>query len=399
MNRPCRRRPNCTWLAGLLVLLAAGCAEELPADYGRSAGSNSVNGTGVLADMFRSAGHEVSTWRWLSPRLYERAEVIVWFPDDYSPPSQEVIDWLDVWLSADPSRVLIYVGRDFDAAPLYWQRMLATAPAEWKAEVQSRLQSARSYAEPFRPGLSDTEQCDWFTIEVKRRAAVKTLQGREDWLAGIDPTKVEIEWATRLIPPQHAEVLLSGDGQPLVSRYPSWAPEGGDLILVANGSFLLNMPLVNHEHRKLAASLIAEVGPAPRQVVFLESWAGGPPILDEDPHVQLPLGLQAMTTPPLPTILLHAAVLGLVFIVSRYPRFGRPLDPDTGARVESRLAGAGQVRAGQTDFGQHVIAVGDLMARAADEHYAQARLKHYHQVVRGEQVSNRRPPGREKDRA
>ena len=43
------------------------------------------------------------------------------------------------------------------------------------------------------------------------------------------------------------------------------------LLVVSNGSFLLNAMLVNHEHRKLAGKLIDTIGPGGRDVVFLES--------------------------------------------------------------------------------------------------------------------------------
>ena len=74
----------------------------------------------------------------------------------------------------------------------------------------------------------------------------------------------------------------------LVSR--EWFDES-QLIVVANGSFLLNLPLVNHEHRKLAGKLIDAVGPPGQTVVFLESFAGGPPISD-DPSGGMPTGAE-----------------------------------------------------------------------------------------------------------
>ena len=70
---------------------------------------------------------------------------------------------------------------------------------------------------------------------------------------------------------------LLGDGKTtLVSRVtkPAWGD--GQVIVVTNGSFLLNLPLVNHEHRKLAGHLIRECVPGTK-VAFLESGPGGPP--------------------------------------------------------------------------------------------------------------------------
>ncbi len=77
----------------------AGCKRPLDTQYGRVSGwgGSSVNGTRVLADMFADRGHKVDTYEHLSPSL-QRADVIVWFPDDFRVPSSEVRDWLDGWL-------------------------------------------------------------------------------------------------------------------------------------------------------------------------------------------------------------------------------------------------------------------------------------------------------------
>jgi hypothetical protein len=109
----------------LVVLFAvAGCREHIDTTYGRSSGfgQQSVNGTAVLADMFQRAGHAVSTRSTLSPVVRRKADCVVWFPDDFSPPRAEVRAWLESWLEdpAHPGRTLIYVGRDFDAAADYW---------------------------------------------------------------------------------------------------------------------------------------------------------------------------------------------------------------------------------------------------------------------------------------
>ena len=103
-----------------LLLLLAGCSRDIETVYGQREGteaSTSVNGTAVFADMFTLAGHRVSSWHMLSPRLQQKADCIVWFPNDFQPPSDDVRHWFEDWLSDKPDRTLIYVGRDFDAAP------------------------------------------------------------------------------------------------------------------------------------------------------------------------------------------------------------------------------------------------------------------------------------------
>jgi hypothetical protein len=135
-------------------------------------------------------------------------------------------------------------------------------------------------------------------------------------------------------------------------------------ILVANGSFLLNLPLVNHEHRKLAAKLIAAVGPSPQNVVFLESGPGGPHIGGDDPPVAARSGLGILVTPPYCWVALHCLAAGVVFCLARWPIFGLPRDLP---------------REDTADFGKHIHAVGDLLRRSQDRAYARARLLHYRQ--------------------
>ena len=68
-------------------------------------------------------------------------------------------------------------------------------------------------------------------------------------------------------------------------------------------------------------------------------------------------------------ILLHFALIGILFCFWKLPIFGlpRPEDP-TGA----------------ADFGRHIDAVAALLERTADRRYALSRVKHYQQVVRND---------------
>ena len=124
-----------------MLLLIAGCYSNLDSHYGvRSGviGGSSVNGTAVLGKMFAQEGHSVSSWSRLSPRL-QRADTIVWVPNEFDPPSEEVCEWLDDWLYEEEGRTLVYVERDFDAAPNYWTKITPLAPASQKKEVGARL--------------------------------------------------------------------------------------------------------------------------------------------------------------------------------------------------------------------------------------------------------------------
>lgn len=356
----------------LLGLLAfAGCSsQELTDEYGvrQLPGSHqSVSGTTALAKMFELAGHKVTSWRYLSPRLREKADCIVWIPDRFDPPDAEMRAWLEDWLLDKPGRTLIYVGRDYDTATAYWRQMNRGAPPEQAQALARQLSDAQQRFDSRRRVLPTTdEDHDWFTLQgTRRRRDVRTLEGEPRWLEGVDPAKLEIELIGRLIPPPSAEILLGSEGDMLVARE-VWGES--QLIVVANGSFLLNLPLVNREHRKLAAQLIAEVGTA-KNVYFLESGPFGPTILEEDPEQGLPTGLEVFMIYPFNQILLHLALVGVLFGFARYWIFGIPRED----RSEH-----------ESDFGEHVTALGKLLEKTRDAEYARERLAHYRLASKGD---------------
>ena len=342
-------------LAGLSLALV-GCAPEISTTYGRAAGGMtpvSVNGTDALAGMFIEAGHHVARRRVLVTSKLDSVDAIVWFPDDFSAPTEEVCEWFDEWLAARPGRTLIFVGRDYDAAPYYWRAMLPYAPPEQRLTYRKRIRSAREWADAQATRDRKEDECEWFKIKFANVRSVRELAG--PWREDVDPVNIEIVLRDRLAPPSDARRLLTSTPDVLVSRLgkPEWTTS--QAILVANGSFLLNEPLVNREHRILAGKLVATVGP-PGRVIFLESGPGGPPI---DPPLG-PLGLWRMFGAwPLNAILLHLAALGIIFCFARWPIFGRAKVPPTEMI---------------SDFGNHIEAAGQLLRRTRDRDYALTRL-------------------------
>jgi len=354
----------------LLALFLAGCSRDIDTIYGQREGSGasgSVNGTAVLGEMCEKAGHHVFSWDALSPRLRQRADCIVWFPNDFKPPSKEVRKWLAKWLTEKDGRTLIYVGRDFDAEPWYWEHVSPDAPPQQKGLVQERLLEAKSLYTARRSQLPKSESCEWFAVEsASELRQTKTLSGDSKWLDGVDAAKTDIELRSRIVPPKKAKTLLRSGGDVLVSRQ---AFGKSNLIVVANGSFLLNLPLVNHEHRKLAGKLIGEIGPPGKTVVFLESSADGPPIRDDDEHSAGMTGLEILNIWPTNWILLQLAVVGVIFCFARWPIFGRPKTCEV---------------ADSSDFGRHVDAMGELLERSRDRAYAMERILNYRQRIENE---------------
>ena len=404
-----RLRVPASWSAALwlFVLAITGCREELHTVYGQRSGpgaTQSVNGTAVFAEMFEAAGHRVSSWGSLSPRLDE-ADCIVWFPDDFQPPSRDVVNWFEQWLQARPRRTLIYVGRDFDAAPWYWRKIEAAAGRQATiARLRARAETAYRLARPEK----QTAECRWFKVRYgEPGGAVRNVTGEREWLHNIDPSKLEIESNSVVSSnlPEGEMLYMFGRFIKLKSSVPRLnalleserglilgrlAIGRGQIFLVSNGSFLLNAALVNHEHRKLAGKLVDAVGPSGRDVVFLESgrltvdhpagpgpavmpsatWndaerplrpidAGkDPAIRPRDPAPELRTGWEMFLVWPTNWILPHFVLAGILFCLWKLPIFGlpRPEDPP-----------------GAADFGRHVAAVAALLERTADRRFAFSR--------------------------
>ena len=355
------------------LLLCSGCGpDEIETEYGRRRGpgaKTSVNGTAVLADMFRASGARVSTWRRLSPKL-ESADTIVWIPDDFTPPTDEQQEFLEDWLWAGVDRTLVYVGRDYDGATRYWEQVRTTAPPEQEMELARRQAMAQSEFDAARAMIPREEDCGWFKLRAAtQRQTVRALNG--PWSDGVDAAKADLEITSLLEPPDdvgEVTTLLAAESDPLVFQLQDERWDTGKVVVVANGSFLLNLALVNHEHRKLAGRLIALCAPAKR-VVLLESGAGGPSIVARDGDSDRQTGFEIFTVWPLGFVMLHLAIVGITLCIASFPIFGRPRELTS---------------ASTSDFGQHVAALGDLLAKTRDRQYAIDRLKEYEEQVRGE---------------
>ena len=366
------------WLLAVGLAVAAGCGgEQLDGTYGRrrgSPGGESVNGTAVLGEMYREAGSTVASRRFLSPKIHDY-DVIVWAPDDFQPPDDDVRGFLEDWLARGPKRTLVYIGRDYDAEIAYWEAILDAAPAEQRVEVLRRLARARAAYAARRASMPDDQATDWFSMHRDRRPG---RTGSQRWSGtwvqddSLQVSALQTEIQGRLEPPElgggnqspyRSEVLLQGPDGILAFRLTHRRQPNSQILVMTNGSFLLNLPLIEKEHRKLAGKLIADCG-APAKVVFLESGPGGPFVFPQEPGSQHPTGLEAFTVWPLGGILWHFLALGVFYLFARLAIFGRAhqLPPEA-----------------VSDFGRHVHALGELLAATGDSGYARRQLGQFHE--------------------
>ncbi|MCA9173171.1 MAG: DUF4350 domain-containing protein [Planctomycetales bacterium] len=416
MPQSTRSEIDMRWRAGSVLFVAAllaalGCAPTgEPSDaYGRRHGEGSVSlaGTSVLARMIEGMGGSVATWSRISPKLDEY-DVIVWFPDDFDAPGLRQRTALEDWLANGANRRLVYVGRDYDATSQYWRdASKIRSPNQW--EAANRLARARTTHDWRRNRESPEEQyARWFLLKgsgVPRPA--RRLTSNQGWLEDVDTSRTELVVGAQLDRPTRqdvpaptaavggglelpmerrewqrqryfekndaqlpiAQVLLNSEHGPLVQRVTDNRWGNSELLVVTNGGFLLNLPLVNSEHRKLAARLLETCDVADRRVVFLESTAGGPPVYEQELEDTPPNGLELFTVWPIGFVMVHLLGLGLLSCFVLYPTFGRPRElPEENT----------------SDFGRHIDAVGDLLAQTKSEMHVTEVLRQYHTAIKRE---------------
>ncbi|QDU73162.1 hypothetical protein Pan97_01290 [Bremerella volcania] len=388
----------------LLMLMACtimvGCGkpnDKLRTAYGKRTGNEagSVNGTKGLSEMFREAGYYVRSYSVVSPSML-RHDVIVWFPNNFDGPTPEFRDTILKWLQEEEGRTFVYVGRDFDASIQYWGDVLDKVDPAEKLDVMRQRSLAIESFDQLRN--YQTAKADYTFYKIERdapRRIARSLSG--PWAEGVDATKTQIELRSRMIPadedsiyegfnsidgesvPVHlvedTEILLGTGNEAIVARLGSDYSDN-QVILVNNGCFLLNLPLVNPEHRKLAAKLVNQCDQSyypPESVAFLETEAGVR-IMNADQSTDGNSGWEWLSKWPLNLVGLQMAWWLIVLCFALYPIFGRA----------KRLPSAET-----SDFKKHIDSVGDLLQATDDHGYAQLRVQQYHQAMKGDTVYRR----------
>ena len=367
-----------------------GCAPEgdsLRTEYGRIQGvdsGKSVNGTGAFADMFAEQGFKVKRRSKISPRI-EKFQTIVWMPDDIDRPSPKAVDALNEWLEMGWGRTLIYVGRGYDCQLDYVRLVAAKAPVEEKEEWLRQLTEARlASSEPSSYDQllpTNATPCEWFEIKSNERRKAKRLTG--DLAAGVEAENASVEISNLLspVPPASAaglwdsKTLLSTDRMIFAFELTNESTEynEGKIVIVSNGSFLLNFSLVNNaENQKLAGNLIDYVD-GYGDVLFLESDYRGIKVSSSDTtnHNQW----SWISEGPLRYIVPHLLAWGILFCFVFFPIFGRP--KNTKKRSIST-------------FRNHINAIGKLLSQSKLPNRAKDTIEKYQDMVSGE--SKRKQP-------
>jgi hypothetical protein len=374
-------------------LAGCGSRNSLKTEYGkmRNEGSSaSLNGTGVFAEMFRQSDVTVNRQGSISPRL-NRYQTIVWFPDRFSAPSDEVVAALEKWINQGWGRTLIYVGRDFDCDLGYLRQVYDHTEVDDREELNRQIAEAlvRRRA-PQRDFVADKnrDRCDWFKTKKMYPRKIEKLSGPfADQLESIPFT---LESATVLVPPKRLaepeqQNLLKADGQPFVFRLQR--PQcDGQVIVVRNGSFLLNFGLTIPAHRILASRLInaCDLNGA---VVFLES---GPAEVRIQERADAHQPWAWISRPPLRYIVPHLLFWGVLFCFVLFPIFGRAKRFQPPREIGTKRTAASQPgysspsdsnsihgRTTMTSFRAHLVALGKMLQRSEQPAAAKEKIQNY----------------------
>lgn len=340
----------------ITLLWCCGCARDVNANYGGLT-DDSLNGVRVFAQLLKADGHRVRATLALSPKLMENSDVLVYFLRSDAGIPEQTRYWFEDWLSVEPGRSLIVIPRDYDAEPQYWEfvndNLGVEVTDEEQARVDKRLKQARSVMSAMRNNAVDVDENEWFGLSTTPAARVaKSVNGDDAWTTdlGLKQGNLELVFNRRLELPEDAQPLVTSGMDVMLARMDYY---DGNIWIAANGSFLLNYPLINHEHRKLALGLSRELG-RKRRIVFVL----GTRQFDSD-AAQVPTLWKALTLTPVNWIAGHLLVFLLLFGLSRFAIFGRPREPQSREVYQ---------------FEKHVDALGSLLEKTGDADFARVHL-------------------------
>ena len=372
MTRSC---PRFNFIPATLTVLAitavtglSGCGEtRIDTSYGRITGS-SVNGTGVFAQLLRDRGHEVRAARRLNEELADWADTIVRFAPVPGAIPREEADWYLDWQFQASGRRLIYVCRDGSAEAEYWKAALASLPADASQAQRERIEQMLSQAGDWGselppPGFEAADAEVWFRLDDSQGSSSLTSTLSGPWAEGIDPVQaaLPLHRAPELSSPSEAALLTGDDDRILVMDW-SWEDPDEDqepsaVLVVANGSFLLNAAVVPHARRSLTTRVADWIGSTPRNVAFVE----GSFLLGTESAMPTPWQV-IRQVPELGMVAAHFMALALVAALAHSVILGRPRP--------APAPGTDRPRA-------HAEALGALLARMGSDRAARSLLATY----------------------
>lgn len=339
-------------------------AQSLDTEYG-GAGRfrQSVNGISVFAEMLKENGARVRFYNTLE-NATDNANVLVWVPDRLDAPSEDEFELFEERYWQNEWEWIVYVGRDYNAAITYWEKIINQLPEEQKENGRKQAMHEKLRWKYMRGRTNRLVDNELYKYRVRDRwQPASRLSGR--LAAGVDDESTELVLTGQPTIRQdylgfEVEELLSVDGEPFVFKLTPNSGSGMEIIVVINGSMLLNLPLVNYENRKLAQNLIDYI--APEDVAILTS--GTYDVSEGNPNPEPPNYWEWMSIGPFRWIIPHLILFGLVYCFCYFPIFGR-----------SRKLPPSNV----SSFRKHIEAVGKLLQKTGNRQFAKDAIKTYHE--------------------
>lgn len=354
----------------------------------------SLNGYGVFYDLCLSEKARCRNVSHLSPGC-KKYDCILWFCKENRLPETETLDWFEDWLQEHPGKTLAFIGRTYEADLSFWNEVRSSATESSQStrvrkkirEAETRFQgNFRSKRFSFSPDESETSDDSWFQLtDFDSVFRTETLQGEEKFHSGIAPERLEIVMYGGIEPQgDDWNVLLRANGRceesnpeengPETEESEERAPEekrseiliaekkigNSRLLLVPNGSFLFNYPLINHENRKLAFRFLKELDVEKKRVLFLNAGARVPTrSATARPGNSALLLLQIW---PLALIFWQLIFLGIIICFWKWPMFGKVRELPSQSTA---------------DFSTHIAAYAQLLNHPGNVHYAKEQIRQF----------------------
>ena len=353
----------------------------------------SINSTSLFAERLKELGYDVTVRNRISPKIDEFG-IVFWFPENIRCPSDEATKAIEEWMDKGGSKTLVYVGADYRADEDYYQAAQKRVSTETKAESQRLLSEAQlatqnrrnSWQDVFLLGRGNTK-CDWFDIEVIKPPKHSNLLAGPMADNAILSVAPELPVEVMMSPKQstakwEVESLLTVDGEDMVYRLAdNNSYSNNQIIVVQNGSFLVNFAAVDPNKQSLADQLVAEATSLnedeygfgfgfSQQVLILESEYEIP-VRNTDFVNQNSWAWIAEE--PLCYIVPHALLLGVLYCFVYFPISGRP------KRTPKKSTAT---------FRNHINAIAKQLSKSSSKDYARRTIEQYQESVSGSNKKN-----------
>lgn len=360
----------------ITLISALGCEqpETLNTEYGTifgTQGADSLNGTKYFSELFEAQGATVKRSTVIDPRL-DQYDTLVWFPDSIGVPSAKAVSSLSEWLEGGYGRTLIFVAGGTTSTEDYLRAAIEKVPSEQKEEYLRRISEEMIGSNRYDTQtlfMGNLTECDWYELTEKRLGRKKSVSGKllEE---GRDFPEMELDFPYEIQPRKEwePEVLLEAGDEAFVYKLSNQAVRDNqsELILVSQGTVLLNFSLIDEDKQALASALVSRCETS-RGVLFLESGSEG--IEVRESVVSNHSNWSWIAQPPLCYIVPHVLFLGVLFCFVYFPIFGRP------KRVKPRNI---------STFRNHINATAELLSRSNQPNRAVNAIRNYQRAVSNE---------------